>query len=150
MINGRILLGWALEVGSVGDQKSSFFLLCEPLPISFITLIKLATRQIQFIVMPPNLVLRMDYMWKIIDSSGRKKTKKKKTPIIPWNRIWDAHVQKGMKQKVSMGSLQRMTSKSARQCKFHISTMKALLVALPSCLYSLCYNSWCIKIHERI
>ncbi len=35
--------------------------------------------------------------------------------------------------KFSMGSLQRMTSRSARQCKFQISTSKVLLVvgALP-------------------
>ncbi len=35
-------------------------------------------------------------MWKIIDGSERK-IKQKQIPIIPWNRIWDTHAQKGMK-----------------------------------------------------
>ncbi len=41
-------------------------------------------------------ILRKDKIWKIIDGSGRKKN-----PIIPWNKIWDAQTQKGMKQKFS-------------------------------------------------
>ncbi len=57
--------------------------------------------------------------------------------MVLGNRIWDAHTQKGTKRKFSRGSLQRKTSRSARQCKFHIFTIKAPQVARASLCYYL-------------
>ncbi len=111
------------RIGRSGEPKSLFVLLCQPLLIKFIPLIKLATPWSNLLWSPQFIIKNglnvKDYWW----------FWEKKNPIIPWNSIWDAHAQKGTKRKFSRGSLQRMMSRSARHCKFHISTIKAALVA---------------------
>ncbi len=84
-----------------------------------------------------------DYWW------FWKKKNQKKYPTIPWNRIRDTPAQKEMKWKFSRGSLQRMTSRSARQCKFHISTIKTPLVVVTSpLLFALLLNNFNIKTYR--
>ncbi len=89
MIKGRVLLGWALEEGRDGrvTWNLHFFQLCQPLPIEFI----LTTPLIQFIYL--NIWTKCE---RLLMVQGEKKN-----PIIPWNRIWDAHAQKGTKWKFS-------------------------------------------------
>ncbi len=96
----KFCLDGCLKVGSFGWPEILIFSTLPTPPNRIYPYNEISNLPIQFIAMPPPPIYYKEWT----KCSERDKT------------------------KVFNGSLQRMTSRSARQCKFHISTIKALLV----------------------